>query len=154
MSVKKSVLQSKRDVELQKYLLTGNTYVPEAVAYAFEILKARGKTFSEEETQRIVQLIADKEKQALEPEPKPKEIDPKNKSENNIILIALIFIYCAYGVIVDDLFIPNRRGTGGKHLFGQNAWLFFTGIACVLAIYIINHFNTFHQKENNKFKKH
>jgi hypothetical protein len=58
MSVKKALLANKTDKELEAYLKEGNGYVVEAIEYAFEILKARGRIFSEEEIERIDLLIA------------------------------------------------------------------------------------------------
>ena len=56
MSVKKSVLETKTNKELEEYLKNGNRFIPEARMYAFEILKERGVEFSEAETQRIMLL--------------------------------------------------------------------------------------------------
>lgn len=56
MSVKKSVLETKTNKELEEYLKDGNRFIPEARMYAFEILKERCFEFSEAETQRIMLL--------------------------------------------------------------------------------------------------
>ncbi|SFN99732.1 hypothetical protein SAMN05421741_11635 [Paenimyroides ummariense] len=62
MSVKKSILETKTNKELEEYLKEGNRFIPEARLYAFEILKDRGIEFSEAETQRIMLLIPQKTK--------------------------------------------------------------------------------------------
>lgn len=58
--VNKSVLRKLSDLELEKYLKEGNRFVPEAVQVAFEILKERGRTFTEQEETAVQQLIQDK----------------------------------------------------------------------------------------------
>lgn len=57
MSVKKSVLETKTNKDLEEYLKEGNRFIPESSLYAFEILKERDIKFSEVETQRIMPLI-------------------------------------------------------------------------------------------------
>lgn len=61
MSVKKSVLEQKTNTELEKYIVPESRFVPEAIRYAFEILKSRGRHFSGDEVKSIERLIASKE---------------------------------------------------------------------------------------------
>ncbi|PRD57067.1 hypothetical protein [Sphingobacterium gobiense] len=61
MSVKKSVLEQKTNTELEKYIVPESRFVPEAIRYAFEILKSRGRHFSDDEVKSIEWLIANKE---------------------------------------------------------------------------------------------
>lgn len=56
MSVNKRLLEKKSDQELEKYIEEGNRFVPEANIFAYEILKSRGREFTDEETQRIMSL--------------------------------------------------------------------------------------------------
>lgn len=63
--VKKSVLNKLSDFELEKYLKESNRFVPEAVQIAFEILKERGRNFSDEEKDNIQKLIEKKEYEEL-----------------------------------------------------------------------------------------
>ena len=56
MSVNKRLLEEKTNQELEKYIEIGNRFVPEANIYAYEILKSRGREFTEEENSRIVAL--------------------------------------------------------------------------------------------------
>lgn len=56
MSVNKRLLEKKSDQELEKYIEEGNRFVSEANIFAYEILKSRGREFTDEETQRIMSL--------------------------------------------------------------------------------------------------
>ena len=56
MSVNKRLLEEKTNQELEKYIEAGNRFVPEANLYAYEILKSRGREFTDEETERIMSL--------------------------------------------------------------------------------------------------
>ncbi|WP_415326638.1 hypothetical protein [Chryseobacterium sp. MMS23-Vi53] len=51
--VKKNVLNKLSDFELEKYLKEGNQFTPEASEMAFDILKERGRIFTEQETTDI-----------------------------------------------------------------------------------------------------
>ncbi|HEX8017626.1 MAG TPA: hypothetical protein VF465_20535 [Flavobacterium sp.] len=53
MNVKKSVLEKKSNRELEEYIQSESRFTPQAINYAFEILKSRGKEFSEEEIEII-----------------------------------------------------------------------------------------------------
>ena len=53
MNVKKSVLEQKSDHELEEYIQSESRFTPQAINYAFEILKSRGKEFSEEQVEII-----------------------------------------------------------------------------------------------------
>jgi len=61
MSVKKSVLEQKTSIQLEEYIKPESRFVPQAVKFAFEILKSRGRDFSEDETEIINSLINKKE---------------------------------------------------------------------------------------------
>lgn len=64
--VKKNVLNKLSDRELEKYLHPENRFVPEAVQMAYEILKERGRNFSEEEKTDIQNLIIAKQNREIE----------------------------------------------------------------------------------------
>ncbi len=49
MNIQKSVLEQKTDRELEEYIQSESRFTPQAINYAFEILKSRGKKFSEKE---------------------------------------------------------------------------------------------------------
>lgn len=61
MSVKKTVLEQKTNTELEKHIVPKNRFVPEAIRYAFEILKSRERHFSDDEIKSIEWLITSKE---------------------------------------------------------------------------------------------
>src|SRR5690606_918831 len=82
MSVKKSVLETKTDRELEEYNKEGNRFVPEANILAFEILKSRGREFTELETQRLTSLISEKNKENA------KIIHPNPKKAANLIYLS------------------------------------------------------------------
>ncbi len=82
MSVKKSVLEAKTDKELEEYIKEGNRFVPEANILAFEILKSRGREFTELETQRIMSLVSEKNKE------NEKIIHPNHKRAANLIYLS------------------------------------------------------------------
>ena len=92
MNVKRSVLENKSDKELEAYIKQGNRFVPEANIYAYEILKARGREFSAEETERIQKLITEKSK------PKVVIIHPNHKKASKLIYlsVALGIIYAVF----------------------------------------------------------
>lgn len=82
MTVKKSVLETKPDRELEEYIKEGNRFVPEANILAFEILKSRGREFNELEVQRILSLISEKNKV------KEVIIHPNHKKSANVIYLS------------------------------------------------------------------
>jgi len=82
MNVNERLLEEKTNQELEKYIEIGNRFVPQANIYAYEILKSRGREFSNEETERIESLINTKNK---------KEeiiIHPNHKKSSELIYIS------------------------------------------------------------------
>ncbi len=61
MSVNKKILEEKSNQELEQYIKAGNRFVPEANIYAYEILKSRGREFTNKETERILSLTNEKQ---------------------------------------------------------------------------------------------
>ena len=53
MSVNKRLLEEKTNQELEEYIKPESKFVQEASQYAFEILKSRGRIFTDEETERF-----------------------------------------------------------------------------------------------------
>ena len=96
--VKRKVLEKLSDIELEKYIKPESRFVPEAIEFAFDILKQRGRIFTETEVGQIQSLIKTKK----DSEPKFEEIKndgwDKNftEDENAIELYTnkLIWIYC------------------------------------------------------------
>ncbi|SDM16483.1 hypothetical protein [Chryseobacterium taihuense] len=56
MSVSRKILEGKSNQELERYIASDSKFVPEANLLAYEILKARGREFTPEETERIISL--------------------------------------------------------------------------------------------------
>lgn len=94
MSVKKSALEKLSDKELEKYIVEGNKFVPEANIYAYEILKLRGREFNEIETQRIQSLFEENSKK------NEIEIHQNHKK-------AAALIYSSAGIGVLNIFLDS-----------------------------------------------
>jgi len=92
MSVKKSVLEQKTDKQLEEYIKPESRFVSQAIKFAYEILKARGRDFSEEETEIITSLINKKEE-------KEKEKRPMVIHENHIQSSNLMFLSAVLGLM-------------------------------------------------------
>ena len=106
--VKRKVLEKLSDFELEEYLKPESRFVPEAIELAYDIIKQRGRIFTESESEQIQNLIKTKRNS----EPKSEEIKnngwDKNftEDENSIKLYTnkLIWIYCLLiGVIFGSL---------------------------------------------------
>lgn len=128
--VNKKVLQKLNDFELEKYIKPESSFVPEAIEFAFEILKQRGRIFTESENQQILNFIKSKK----DSEPKFEEIKNNGWDRNftedvNAIELytnKLIWIYCLLtGVIFGSLLqvynfikIKNTKAAVVTLLFG------------------------------------
>ena len=96
--VKRKALEKLSNIELEKYIKPESRFVADAIEIAYEILKSRGRTFTEKENEQIQSLIQTKK----DSEPKYDEIKnngwDKNytEDENAIELYTnkLIWIYC------------------------------------------------------------
>ena len=85
MNVKKSILETKSNDELLKYLNPGSKFVSDALLMSFEILKSRGVIFPDTEILRINNFI-----QSVKENEKINLIEPWDKySEENPNLLAL-----------------------------------------------------------------
>jgi len=99
--VSKNVLRKLSDKELERYLINGNRFTPEAVETAFEILQERGRFFSEPERISVQEIIISKKQQEESRINEEKEVwkdyiteDPsaiKLYSRNTIMIVAVIF---------------------------------------------------------------
>ena len=128
--VKRKVLEKLSDIELEKYIKPESRFVPEAIEFAFDILKQRGRIFTETEVGQIQSLIKTKK----DSEPKFEEIKndgwDKNftEDENAIELYTnkLLWIYCLLvGVVFGSLLqvynfikIKNTKAAVVTLLFG------------------------------------
>ncbi|MFL9832644.1 hypothetical protein [Chryseobacterium terrae] len=60
MSVNKRILEEKSNQELEEYIKPESKFIPEANQYAYEILKSRGRIFTDEENERFSTTLIDK----------------------------------------------------------------------------------------------
>jgi len=124
MNIKRSRLEEKSNKELEEYIKEGNKFVPEATIYAYEILKSRGRQFSDIETERVNLIICNKNKK------KEIIIDPFYKKAANII-----YLSAAVGLLIAIL-TPESFSNG----FGIIKEVFYFGI--ILSIgYIVSNGN-------------
>jgi len=103
MSVKKNILEAKKTNELYLYIQPESRFVSQAIQYSFDILKERGETFSDEETDRITKLIEEKKLTENQERVQTKNWD-KNSVEDHfaIELFSQLAIWCfsiIFGVI-------------------------------------------------------
>lgn len=102
--VKKKELEKLSDHALEKYILPQSRFVSEAIEYAFEILKERGRTFTETESEQILNLIHSKQIIETESDLLKRNGFDKNITENKTAVELytnnLIFIFSiVFGVI-------------------------------------------------------
>ncbi len=67
------------------------------------------------------------------------------------ITSGVMLLYCAYGLWIDDLFIPGRqrrrflgKHSGGLHLDGIEAWLMTAAVVCAASVMlsiIVDHYD-------------
>ena len=58
--VKRKALEKLSNIELEKYIKPESRFVADAIEIAYEILKSRGRTFTEKENEQIQSLIQTK----------------------------------------------------------------------------------------------
>ncbi|SEM26079.1 hypothetical protein SAMN05421856_10255 [Chryseobacterium taichungense] len=117
--VSKNVLRKLSDAELDKYLIAGNRFTPEAVEVAFEILQERGRHFSEPEKEAINEMILAKKREEENRTNEEKEIwkdhvteDPnaiKLYSRTTIIVLTVLFGTIPGSVLLFLNFLTVRR---------------------------------------------
>ncbi len=109
MSVKRSVLEGKKNKELYVYIQPESRFVAQAVKYSFDILKQRGEIFSEGETNRILKLIEDKNTDEKHEPVKVEIWDKHSVEDNNAIEIfsqLSIWVFSiAFGVIFGSILL-------------------------------------------------
>lgn len=81
MSVSKRLLESKSDQELEQYIKPESKFVVEAQMYAYEILKSRGREFTNEESERIISLTNQKKTEEI-------IIHPNHKKAADLIYLS------------------------------------------------------------------
>jgi hypothetical protein len=76
----------------------------------------------------------------------------KDERFKNIVVSCLLFIYGAYGVWIDDMFVPipkSKRSLMDIHLHGVPAWIMYGAIICACLIMlsvVVDHYD----KRNNE----
>ena len=149
--VKRKVLEKLSDSELEKYLKPESRFVLEAIQFAYEILKERGKQFSEIETNRIENLINSKIESEKTNEPIYKNGWDKNLTENDnaieLYTNKLIWIFSiASGVIFGTVLqainyrkVKNNNGLIFTILFG----ILYTIFQIYISSYVEENFPNF-----------
>jgi len=102
--VSRKVLEKLSDYELEKYIKPESRFVPESIQYAFDILKERGRIFTETESEQIQSLIESKKALEVKSEPIKNNGWDKNITENEsaieLYTNKLIWIFSVlFGVI-------------------------------------------------------
>ncbi|WP_026730308.1 hypothetical protein [Flavobacterium denitrificans] len=114
MAVQKKVLEQKTDKELEQYIKPETRYVPQATKFAFEILKTRGRVFSQEEIDSIHKLINKTEEKKIRP-----------IHENHIKSSNFIFISIAMGLVN---FVLALKYYPNQSIFSAVVAFIFVGI--------------------------
>lgn len=120
--VNKKILEKLSDPELESYVKPDSRYVPDAIQYAFDILKNRGRIFKDEEITRINEMISKKDLQEKEDYPKNKGWDENATEDENAIELysdRLIWVFCfLFGTIFGSILqAVNFFKIGKKTLF-------------------------------------
>ena len=107
--VSRKVIEKLSDFELEKYIKPESKFVPEAIEFAYDILKQRGRIFTDSETEQIQNLVKTKKNN----EPKFEEVKnngwDKNFTEdenaielytNKLIWIFSVFFGVIFGTVL------------------------------------------------------
>ena len=81
----------------------------------------------------------------------PNHIPAKSRWLHSIFALGIL-AYGAWGVWVDDLFLPGRRGPG-IHLHGTPAWVMFGAMACaslMMLLVVVDHYDRRNNEHNYK----
>ena len=141
--VSRKVIEKLSDFELEKYIKPESRFVPEAIEFAVDILKQRGRVFTDSETELIQNLIKTKK----DNEPKFEEIKnngwDKNftEDENAIELYTnrLIWIYCFLVGVVFGSFLQVYNFIKLKNTKAAVVTLLFGIIYSTLQVIIMNY---------------
>lgn len=117
MTVKKNILEQKSNLQLEEYIKPESRFVPQASKLAYEILKERGRDFSDDEKEIINSLINKKE-----------EIEKKVIHENNIISSNVMFLSAFLGLL--NFFLSDEAliKTGIKAAIFSLLFIVFLGV--------------------------
>ena len=78
----------------------------------------------------------------------PNHIPAKSRWLHSIFALGIL-AYGAWGVWVDDLFLPGRRGPG-IHLHGTPAWVMFGAMACASALMVLVVVDHYDRRNNER----
>lgn len=73
----------------------------------------------------------------------PNSFSLGERAMNTLLALALL-AYGAYGLLVDDLYLPGRRSRPGVHLHGTPAWIMYGAFICAAAVLlalVIDHYD-------------
>jgi len=79
----------------------------------------------------------------------PNHFSLGERIRNTLLAVALL-AYGGWGVYVNDLFIPGKRGRG-MHFHGYPAWAMFAAIACAAAVLlalVVDHYDRRHNEHH------
>ena len=141
--VKRKALEKLSNIELEKYIKPESRFVSDAIEIAYEILKSRGRTFTEIENEQIQNLIQTKK----DGEPKYDEINnngwDKNytEDENAIELYTnkLIWIYCLLVGVIFGSFLQVYNFIKLKKTKAAIVTLVFGILYSTLQVIIMNY---------------
>lgn len=77
---------------------------------------------------------------------------PANERMQNIAFSILLAVYGAYGVWVNDLYIPGKRSKG-IHLHDVPAWIMYAAFTCaclVMLSVVVDHYDKRNNETNYK----
>ena len=81
----------------------------------------------------------------------PNHIPAKSRWLHSILATGIL-AHGAWGVWVDDLYVPGRRSTG-LHLHGMPAWVMFGAMACasaLMVLVVVDHYDRRNNERNYK----
>lgn len=77
---------------------------------------------------------------------------PSNERVQNIVVSILLAVYGAYGIWINDLYIPGKRFKG-VHLHDVPAWIMYAAFICaclVMLSVVIDHYDRRNNEINYK----
>ena len=121
--VKRSVLEKLDDKELENYIKSDSRFVSKAVKFAYEILKERGREFSNEEVKVIQDLIKEKEiKENYVSEIKSESLDKNVTEDLNAIELYSQSLIWIFSLIFGVLFGAVLQGLNFLKLKNKSAF--------------------------------
>lgn len=140
--VNKKIIEKLSDKELENYIKPESRFVSEAIKCAFGILKERGKSFSESESERILNLIETKKEIENRIEPINDSWDKNLIKEasaielytNRLIWVFSIFFGVIFGTVLQISNFVKIKNSKGIYLS-----LAFGIIYTIFQLYALNY---------------